>query len=315
MTAQQLDVAAEQGPAPAATSLPFVADAAIEAQPEEDDERLWSVTTILKSFGDSEGLIYWTADETAIAGVKSRRTIAAMAEDDEAAAIEWLRGARFRSNKGERSATKLGEDVHAVCEMYVVTGKRPDPGTPLPNGLFDAEVAPYIDSFELWLDRFQPSYTAAEVVVYNPQYGYAGQCDGMAVVDKLSVNIDYKSSKKSFDGRGKRKRPWVDVGLQLAAYRHAPLAAVWRARRFEQWSRRYYLLNAEERELAVPAPKVDGSICVHLTPLHCDVYPVETDLEVFESFLYAIEAARWSLMTSKRVIGEPLALLDNKKGR
>ena len=295
-----------------ATPIPFVADAAVTAEPQDDDQRLWSVTTILKAFGDSEGLIYWTADQTAQAGVKSRATIAAMAQDDEAAAIAWLRDARFRGAKDERASTKLGEDCHAAYEMYVVTGIRPELGTPLPNGLLDAEITPYLDSFEMWLDRFQPKYTAAEVVVYHPQFGYAGQADGYCTVEGTDCIIDYKNSKQSFDGRGKRKQPWTDVALQLAGYRHAPLAAVWRARRFEQWSRRYYLLNADERELAVPTPKVDGGLCIHVTPLHCDVYPVDCGEDVFEAFLFAIEAARWSLFTSKRVLGEPLALLNRK---
>lgn len=295
-------------------ALPMTAEAEVAvAQPADGDDRLWSVTTILKSFGDSEGLIYWTADETAVAGVRSRETLAAIAErEGDDAAIEWLRGARFRAGKGERSATKLGEDFHAAAERWVVNGARPAPGDPLPNGEVDDELAPYLDSFDLWLERFQPVYTAAEVVVYHPRYGYAGQADGFCTVDGVPVIIDYKTSKKSFDGRGKRRRPWVDVALQLAGYRHAEFAAVWRARRFEEWSRRYYLLDADERALAVPVPAVDGGLCVHVTPHHCDVYPVDCGDDVFEAFLYAVEAARWSLFTSKRVLGDPLALLDRK---
>lgn len=297
---------------PLDTTIPLSYEAEVDAIPAEGDDRLWSVTTILKSFGDSEGLIYWSVDETAKAAVAHRATVAAMAGDDEDAAIEWLRGARFRSARGQRSATKLGSDVHAACEYYVVTGKRPAMGDRLPNGEMDAEVAPYLDSFELWLDRFQPTYHAAEVVVYNERYGYAGQADGYATVEQTPVIIDYKTAKQSFDGQGKRKRPWTDVALQMAAYRAAPLAAVWRARRYENFGRRYYLLNPEERQLAVPTPQVEGGLCIHLTPQHCDVYPVDCGDDVFDGFLYAIEAARWSTVTSKRVIGEPLALLDRK---
>lgn len=295
------------------TQIELMADATIDAQPDDNDDRLWSVTTILKAFGDSDGLIYWSVDETAKAAVKGLKTLTAMADDDETAAVAWLRDARFRASKGQRSATKLGEDVHAACEEYVVTGQRPAPGTQLPNGFMDDEVAPYIDSFELWLDRFQPEYIAAEVTVYNPQYGYAGTADGFVRVEGTNVALDYKSAKQSFDGRGKRKKPWVDVALQLSAYRHAPLAAVWRARKFEQWSRRYYLLNEDERTLAVPTPETEGGLVIHLTPEHCDVYPVDCGTEVFEAFLYAIEAARWSMFTSKRVLGEPLALMDRKR--
>lgn len=292
------------------TTIPMSAEAEVDAQPTDDDDRLWSVTTILKSFGDHEGLIQWTAGETAKAAVGSLSTIQAMAEDNPDAAVEWLKQARFRPAKGARSATKLGQDVHACCEMYVVTGKRPDVGTPLPNGELDAEVEPYLDTFELWLERFQPGYVAAEVTVYNEQFGYAGTADGYAVVQGTPVIIDYKTSKESFDARGKRKRPWTDVAMQLAAYRAAPKAAVWRARRFESYGRRYYLLNTDERELAVPTPEVEGGLVVHLTPQHCDVYPVDCGESSFEAFLYAVEGARWTSVTSKRVFGEPLALMD-----
>lgn len=297
------------------SNIELVADAVVTVPtPDDGDERLYSVTTIMKAFGDSEGLIQWTAIETAKAGVTHRNTVAAIAADDEDEAVKWLTQARFRTTRGERSATKLGEDVHAACEIYVVTGQRPGRDHPLPNGVMDTEVAPYIDSFDLYLDRFQPSYQAAEMTVYNPEFGYAGTLDGIATVDQVAVDIDYKTSKQSFDARGKRKMPWPDVALQLAAYRHAPLAAVWRARRFEQRSRRYYLLNADERELAVPRPVTEGGLVIHLTPLHCDVYPVDTGPDVFEAFLYAIEGFRWSQFTSKKVLGEPLALLDKKKG-
>lgn len=292
------------------TAIPMTAEVEVDAQPSEDDERLWSVTTILKSFGDSEGLIQWTAAETAKAAVGSLATVHAMAEDNPDAAVEWLKQARFRSKPGTRSATKLGQDVHACCETYVVTGKRPAFGTPLPNGTLDAEVEPYLDSFELWLERFQPEYVAAEVVVYNERYGYAGQADGYAVVEGTPCIIDYKSAKESFDTRGNRRKPWTDVAMQLAGYRHAPKAAVWRARRFESYGRRYYLLNADERELAVPPPTVEGGLVIHLTPDHCDVYPVDCGDSVFDAFLYAIEGARWTSVTSKRVLGAPLALMD-----
>lgn len=296
------------------TAIPMAADVEVDAAPQADDERLWSVTTILKAFGDSEGLIYWTAEETAKAAVTGLKTVTAIAADDPDAAIEWLRSARFRTTKGQRSATRLGTDVHAACEAYVVTGRRPEPGTPLPNGVLDDEVDPFVDSFELWLERFQPAYTAAEVTVYNERFSYAGTADGYATVEGVPVLLDYKSSRQDLDGRGNRRKPWTDVALQMAAYRYAPTAAVWRARRYEQYSRRYYLLNADERELAVPTPEVEGGLCIHLTPHHCDIYPVDCGTQVFDGFLYAIEAARWSTVTSKTVLGEPLALLNKDRG-
>jgi len=295
--------------------IPMQVSAEVDASPDDTDERYWSVTTILKAVGSNEGLIEWSAKETARAAIRSERTWKAMLDDEgEDAALAWLTKARFTPAKGQRTATKLGSAVHAACELYVVTGLRPELGAHLGEdyGDVDAEVEPYLDSFELFLDRFSPAFTAAEFTVYDTRYRYAGTADGSATIERVHALIDYKTSKDSFDGRGNRKKPWVDVALQMAAYRHAEIAAVWRARRYERYSRRYYLLNTQERELAVPVPPTEGGIVVHLTPQHCDVYPVECGPEVHEAFLYSIEAARWSFQTSKSVLGEPLALLDKK---
>jgi hypothetical protein len=295
--------------------IPLQTSAETDAKPAPEDERLWSVTTILKAYGDSQGLIEWSAGAVADTAIRSEKTWKAILEDSgEAEARRWLIDSRYRPARGERSATKLGTAVHAAIETLVVTGRRPNLGDDLgPDiGIYDSEVEPYLDNFQLFLDYFQPEFTAAELTVYNPTYGYAGTLDGQAHVQGQHVVIDYKTSKKSFDGRGNRSKPWKTVALQTAAYRHAEFAAVWKARKFEQYSRRYYLLNEDERNLSVPMPQVDGGLCVHITPDHCDVYPVPTDDTVFERFLFAMENARTDFELSRGWIGEPLALLNRK---
>ena len=266
-------------------------------KPADDDERHWSVTTILGCL-KAEGLLYWTAEEAAKAAVNSAASLQARIEEEgRQAVIKWLRDARFRRAKGERTAAELGTEVHAACESYALTGQRPD---------VDAEVQPFLDQFDRWAQEFQPVYQAAEVTVYSPSYGYAGTCDAFLTVGGVRCIVDYKSSRKSFDNRGNPTTPYPEVALQLAAYRHAELAAVWRPRRMEQYRRRYYLLGAAEREMAVPVPEVDTGLVIHITPDHCDAYPVECGPDIFESFLFIQEAARWQFQTSKTVIGRPL---------
>jgi hypothetical protein len=295
--------------------IPMRAVAEVLGSMNPEDKRFYSVTTILKSVGSDEGLIYWAADETAKAAVNSRKTLEALLEDEgPEAAIAWLREARYRGKKGERSATSLGSAVHACAEYYVVTGTRPPMGMALGDklGVVDAELTPYIDCFELFLDKFQPEFTAAEVAVYNATYGYAGTADGWATIQGVPVILDYKSSKKSEDTKGRRKKPRPEVALQLAAYANAEFAAVWRARRLEKYSSRYYLLNDQERALAAPVPETQGGIVVHITDRHLDVYPVEVGQDIYEQFLYCIESARWDNEMSRKVLGAPLALLDRK---
>ena len=266
-------------------------------KPADDDERHWSVTTIIGCL-DKPALLYWAAEQTAVAAVNSARTLEARVEEEGVdTVVKWLRDARFRRDRTQRTAAELGTEVHAACEAYALTGQRPD---------VDAEVQPFLDQFDRWAQEFQPVYQAAEVTVYSPSYGYAGTCDAFLTVGGVRCIVDYKSSRKSFDNRGNPTTPYPEVALQLAAYRHAELAAVWRPRRMEQYRRRYYLLGQAEREMAVPVPEVDTGLVIHITPDHCDAYPVECGPDIFEAFLFVQEAARWQFQTSKTVIGRPL---------
>jgi hypothetical protein len=294
-------------------TVPMQPSAEVDATPKADDDRLWSVTTILKSFGDSQGLIEWSAGAVADTAIEQHdwlgQKIKAEGVDE---ARTWLIGSRYRPKAGQRSATGMGKAVHAAIEHLVVYGSRPPYGTPLADaGEMDAEVDPYLDQFDAFLDYFQPEFEAAEMTVYHPDYGYAGTLDGIAVIQGERVVIDYKTKKEGFNAKGKRTQPYSDVALQLAAYRHATAAAVLPARKHEQgWGQRYYLLNADERAATVPMPKTDGGLVVHITPEHCDTYPVDTSDAVHEFFLFAMEAARWSLQVGRKAIGQPLALLD-----
>jgi hypothetical protein len=164
-----------------------------------------------------------------------------------------------------------------------------------------------LNQFDGWLQRFTPSYQATEVTVYSPTYGYAGQADGFLTIDGVRFLIDYKTTRDPFDSRGKLKTPYPEqVALQLSAYRHAEAAAVWRPRRFEKFRRRYYLLSATERELAVAVPEVDTGLVIQLSPESCESYPIRCDEEVHTAFLYVLEAFRWLQETSKTVMRDPL---------
>jgi len=273
-------------------------DELVVDKPGAEDVRLYSVTTILKAASGNEGLVYWAAEETAKAAVSSMKTLHAIIEEQgEDAAVEWLKGARFRAPKGQRTATELGSAVHAWCEEYALTGQRPP---------CDDELKPFCDQFDKWAQDFQPEYLAAEMTVFHPDYGYAGTLDAVLALQKVPLVTDYKVSRKTKTGAGKDTTPFPTVAEQLAAYRNAQFAAAWRPRRFEVFRRRYYALGPDERALAVPVPNVEGGLCIHITPEWCRAFPVACGPEIFEAFCYSIEAARWDIETSKRVFGEPL---------
>jgi hypothetical protein len=302
--------------ATAALELGQPAEEVKEERP--DDQRLWSVTTIIGVL-DKPALKWWAAEEAAKAAVSIAGTLPQrIAEDGEAEVIDWLRRAMNRRPKGRLTAAALGSCAHEACETYALTGVRPGPdelaglvrreGGQRFGGV-KAEVAVLermLDRFDGWLQRFTPTYDATEVVVYHPEYGYAGQADAFLRIDGVRLLVDYKSSRDGFDRQGRPKSPYPEAALQIAAYRHARLAAVWRPRRIERFRRRYYLLSDAERDRSVPVPEVDGGAVIHLTPDHCEVFPVRCDEAVHERFLYVQEAARWHLEMSRDAIGLPM---------
>lgn len=289
------------------TTIPLHGPEPIDTKKAEpDDLRHWSVTTIIGTL-DKPALTYWAANKTAEAAVEDLELVGRMASKNPTEAVKWLAGARFRTPKGQRTAADLGTAVHAACEEYALTGVKPQQGDKLGNGeTFDAELQPFLDQFDRWLQIWTPSYQAAEVTVYSPTFGVAGTCDGFLTIDGVRLIIDYKTSRESFDSKGNPKTVYPEIGLQLAAYRHAELAAVWRPRRFEQFRRRYYLLSEAERAQAVPVPEVDGGLGIMITPEHCTAYPVRCDAEVYERFLYVLEAARFSIELAPTIVGNPL---------
>lgn len=287
-------------------------------KPDPGDIRLWSVTTIIGCL-DKPALLYWSAEEAAKAAVSVARSLTQrIQEDGEAETIKWLRDARFRRPKGILSNASLGTCAHHACEEYALTGQRPDnqrladiirqEGGPQFDGIKTetAVLNRMLDRFDGWLQRFTPSYQATEVVVYHPTYGYAGQTDGFLTIDGVRLIIDYKTSREGYDAKGNPKTPYPEAALQLAAYRYAEAAAVWRPRRIEQFRRRYYLLSEAERDRAVPVPQVDGGAVIHITPDHCELFPVRCDTAVHEAFLYVQEASRWMNGLAKTVIGIPM---------
>ncbi|ONI73108.1 hypothetical protein ALI144C_44985 [Actinosynnema sp. ALI-1.44] len=287
-------------------------------KPSDGDLTLWSVTTVLGVL-DKPALLYWAAEQTADAAIDNLATWQAMLNDrGRTEAVKWLRDARFRRPRNLLSAADLGTVVHHLCESYALTGIRPDKhaiatairvegGDQVDIRAEGPVVLTMLDQFDRWLQRFTPAYQATEVCVYSPTYGYAGQTDGFLTIDGVRFIIDYKTSREPRDSKGQPKTPYPEqVALQLAAYRHAEHAAVWRPRRLEKFRRRYYLLGEAERAMAEPVPEVDSGLVIQITPEACEAYPIRCDTEVHESFLYTIEAFRWTSETSKTVMGPAL---------
>lgn len=289
-------------------------------EPTDTDTKFFSVTTILKALSNP-ALDYWAVSTTAAAAIDSQATWRAMIDDaGRPETIKWLSNARYRQPKLTLSAADLGTCVHKLAEHYALTGEKPD--REFTTNLVASHAAPTIDidaevhiagqmlsQFDNFLQKFSPEYTAAEMSVFSQEFGYAGQLDAILTIDGVRLLCDYKTRREPLDKRGNPQKPYGETALQLSAYRHADTAAVWRARRFEKQSRRYYLLNDSERTLSARVPEVDAGICLLITPQSCTAYPMKCDEEVFNSFLYVAEAWRFQEDLSKRVVGDPLVPL------
>lgn len=118
--------------------------------------------------------------------------------------------------------------------------------------------------------------------------------------------FDIKTSAEDYTAAGKLKTPYPEVGLQLAAYRFATLAAVWRARQVEQFKRRYYLLSETERSMGVPVPEVDGGVALLLTPTRYALHPIKCDEQVHETFLSTIDVAKFAFDEAGSIVGAPM---------
>lgn len=273
---------------PLRAELPWTVQAEAEAasSAKAEDERFWSVTTIIDNVGSSGGLTGWTANTVAEAALDTGEVWNAMLRRGERKeAIAYLANARFRPRPGAAMSDRAaGSKFHALAERWIFDEARPPCDEP--------DLVPLLDSFEQWLDVVQPSFEALEMTVYAPQYRYAGTLDGIATVNGMHGVLDYKCTLQHDDERT-RKGPWNSVALQLAAYRHAQFVAVWKARRYENFSRRYYLLSPGERAMAVAMPATDHGLVLHVSPDHCDLHVVATGEETFEGFLAAVDATRW----------------------
>lgn len=299
---------------------PGLGQPAIEVGRADDgDMELWSVTSIIDVL-NKPALQGWAAKRTAQAAIANLHLLPERVEaEGTGEVVKWLSGARFRPQSDRLTDTALGSICHEACERYALTGTRPDleelagmVDAAAPDGFTGqaaeaAVLATMLDRFDEWLSRFSPSYTATEVVVYNLTYGYAGQADAFLHLFGGHYLIDYKSSREGRDGQGKPKTPYPEWALQLAAYRHAEQAAVWRPRRTEKYRRRVYLLSEAERDRAVPVPTTDGGLILQINPESCEAFPLRSDARVFEAFLYAQECARWTHDLARYVVGVPLS--------
>lgn len=237
-----------------------------------DGTKLMSVTTLIEHGVPKPGLVHWAAIEVARCAIahipRLSRLRGERARED---AYQWLRRAAERKRD---DAADLGSSLHDVYEARVL-------GAPTPAA---TELQrPFFDAFQRFLDEHQPEFHAAEMVVANPDDGWAGKLDVAIQLPRLGPVIvvgDWKTGKKVYD----------EAALQLAAYRRATVG---------------WLRDGTEVEPVV----TEAAVVVHIRPdVHektggYRLYRIDTSDEVYASFLAARDVAyTWTRRKAKRAV-------------
>lgn len=120
---------------------------------------------------------------------------------------EGLQAWRDRMGAEEADRYKMeradvGTRVHKAAETWMKTGNRPKVA---------AELAPYLDGLQNWLDKYQPVSIKSEIFLFSELHEYAGTADLICEIAGEQWLIDFKTSKHI--------NP--EYALQLAAYDQA----------------------------------------------------------------------------------------------
>lgn len=167
---------------------------------------------------------------------------------------------------GFDGASTLGSNVHSIAEK-IARGKKHRTPT--------AKEAPYVEGFVAFIEKYSPRFIETEATVYSREHGYAGTMDAQVEIDGKVYVMDIKTGKGV----------WPEAALQIAAYRHAD-----------------FIGRSDGREDGLTPS--DGGLVLHLRPRSFNVIPVDTGLNVFDTFLSALDIYRWVNMDSRFVIGE-----------
>jgi hypothetical protein len=257
----------------------------------EATERYWSVTTIIDGGIPKPALLGWAVKQTAIYAIENHQLLGlhiAKDLDDSGQLPPADPDTRKPTGRGcleaykllwdarrqvSERAANLGTRIHEAIEAYVLDKPAPE---------WPEDVRPFLENAMAFLRDFEVMVEMTEASVFNRSQRYAGTLDMIATINGERWLIDFKT------GSGVH----AEAALQMSAYAHAEFIG-----RPD---------NSEE-----PMPRIDHAAIVHLRPEHYSFIPVRIDDAIFNTFLYAREVFRWAEETSKKVVGDSLASLDD----
>lgn len=190
-----------------------------------DDHRLYihpqtnefipGVTSILNNL-PKPFLKPWGQKLVAQDAVAKYEAVGRLAAVDPEAAIDWLKKApdRFTAH-----SAKVGKIAHGYFEELAL-------GNTISEKI-DPELQIFVDHFKHYLDTMQPEFLLLEEGIWSERWGYAGTFDAVARYDRPDITFLDGGEEKELvgvawqDNKTTRSGVHAEVGLQLAAYRHA----------------------------------------------------------------------------------------------
>ncbi|MFY7069616.1 hypothetical protein ACOQFV_27475 [Nocardiopsis changdeensis] len=243
---------------------------------------LRSVTTILGQGSPKPALVHWAGNLVAETAMESlpRLVKASRREETRVEAYDWLRRAHTRK-KDERA--EVGSAVHALIEAHVL-------GEPVPEQLLtDPETAPYLEHFRRFVDDFEVTFEASEMVVASYTESYAGTLDYLLRSPHIAGGALLMGDTKT-GGELDVKGVYPEAGVQMSAYAHAEYG----------WLR-------DGTRVPFPADEVhDVGVVLHLRPEGYRLIPVKCGPEVFEAFRHIRHVADFNADLSPHLVGDAL---------
>jgi hypothetical protein len=155
-----------------------------------------SVTNILGVIAKPQ-LDTWKQKQVALACIKNPR---AKEESED----YYVRRVLEAAKQPTEEAADLGSRIHEALEL--ATSGQP----------FDETLRAYVVPVVAWIEKTGIQIVEREVVLVNPEEGYAGRCDALFRYGKAGIGVfDFKTRKTE---PGKEVTPYDGQGAQLAAY-------------------------------------------------------------------------------------------------
>ena len=161
-----------------------------------------SVTEILDITTPPAGLMYWALDEM---GNSIKENCVVSKDGYYNVHISDLEIAKKAHKEIKEEAADIGTEVHHLIERYIKNGDE------VRKMELRDEVMKAMCAFWDWEALHNVKWLESEMTIVDPELGYAGTLDAIALVDGFITVIDFKSSKKFY------KKNYT----QCVAYAHA----------------------------------------------------------------------------------------------